>query len=123
MSSHEFGKYDLQPNSEDIDLGTDYTDDYHIDHAIEISEMLLSMEDETIRKPEMEKDAIIKARKIHEEIILHKGRKYQKMLTGISSVLNGGGVTVEIPENVDLNNKEYPFDYLISKCLQYKSDL
>lgn len=113
MNSPEFGKYDLQPNDEELDLDAEYTDDYHIEHATEISEMLLSMKDEATRKPEMEKDATSKAGKIHEEIIFHKGKKYQKMLSGLKSILESDDVTIENPKKFDLCDKKIPIDWFI----------
>ena len=122
MNDYEFGKHELRPTDESADLDAEWTEDYHLDHAEEISELLLSMETEEIRKPEMEKDATLKASRIHEEVVFHKGEKYQKMVSRISSVFDDGGVTVEIPDNVNLKDKEYPFDYLISKCLRFDYD-
>lgn len=122
MNNHEFGKHEMQPIGECVDLDAEWTEDYHLDHAEDISELLLTMEDEAKRKPEMEKDATLMANKVHEEVFFRKGEKYQEMVSRISSVLNGGGVTVEIPDNVNLKDKEYLFDYLISKCLRFDYD-
>lgn len=122
MNDYEFGKHELQPTDESVDLDTEWTEDYHLDHAEEISELLSSMKTEEIRKPEMEKDATLKASRIHEEVVFHKSEKYQKMISRISSVLKGDGATVEMPDNVNLKDKEYPFDYLISKCLRFDHD-
>ena len=122
MNDYEFGKHELRPTDESVDLDTEWTEDYHLDHAEEISELLSSMKTEKIRKPEMKKDATLKASRIHEEVVFHKGEKYQKMISRIISVLKGGGVTAEIPDNVNLKDKEYPFEYLISKCLRFDYD-
>ncbi len=122
MNDYEFGKHELRPTDESVDLDAEWTEDYHLDHAEEIGELLLSMEAEEIRRPEMEKDATLMARRIHEEVVFHKGEKYQKMISRIISVLKSDGVTAEIPDNVNLKNKEYPFDYLISKCLRFDYD-
>ena len=122
MNDYEFGKPELQPTDEGVNLDTEWTEDYHLDHAEEISELLSSMKTEKIRKPEMEKDATLKASRIHEEVVFHKGEKYQKMISRIISVLKSGGATAEIPDNVNLKNKECPFDYLISKCLRFDYD-
>lgn len=119
MNNHEFGKHEMQQIGECVDLDTEWTEDYHLDHAEDISELLLSMEAEETRKPEMEKDATLKANRIHEEVVFHKGEKYQKMMSRISSALKDDGVTAEIPDNVNLKDLKYPFDYLISKCLQF----
>ena len=122
MNDYEFGKHELQPTDESVDLDAEWTEDYHLDHAEEISELLSSMKTEKIRKPEMEKDATLKSNRIHEEVVFNKGEKYQKMVSRISFVLKGDGATVEIPDNVNLKDKEYPFDYLISKCLRLDYD-
>ena len=122
MNDYEFGKHELQPTDESVDLDAEWTEDYHLDHAEEISELLSSMKTEKIRKPEMEKDATLKSNRIHEEVVFNKGEKYQKMVSRISSVLKGDGATAEIPDNVNLKDKEYPFDYLISKCLRLDYD-
>lgn len=122
MNGYEFGKHELRPTDESVDLDTEWTEDYHLDHAEEIFELLSSMKTEKIRKPEMEKDATLKASRIHEEVVFYKGEKYQKMISRISSVLKGDGATAEIPDNVNLKDKEYPFDYLISKCLRLDHD-
>lgn len=122
MNDYEFGKHELRPTDESVDLDMEWTEDYHLDHAAEITELLLSMEAEEIRRPEMEKDATLKANRIHKEVVFNKGEKYQKMISRISSVLNGDGVTVEIPDNINLKDKEYPFDYLISNCLRFNYD-
>ena len=91
MNNHEFGEHEMQQIGESIDLDAEWTEDYHLDHAVEISESLLLMKAEKTRKPEMEIDANLKASRIHEEIVFHKGEKYQKMISRIISVLNGGG--------------------------------
>ena len=122
MNDYEFGKHELRPTDESVDLDVEWTEDYHLDHAEEISELLSSMKTEKIRKPEMEKDATLKSNRIHEEVVFNKGEKYQKMVSRISFVLKGDGATVEIPDNVNLKDKEYPFDYLISKCLRLDYD-
>ena len=122
MNDYEFGKHELRPTDESVDLDVEWTEDYHLDHAEEIFELLSSMKTEKIRKPEMEKDATLKSNRIHEEVVFNKGEKYQKMVSRISSVLKGDGATAEIPDNVNLKDKEYPFDYLISKCLRLDYD-
>ena len=122
MNDYEFGKHELRPTDESVDLDVEWTEDYHLDHVEEISELLSSMKTEKIRKPEMEKDATLKSNRIHEEVVFNKGEKYQKMVSRISSVLKGDGATAEIPDNVNLKDKEYPFDYLISKCLRLDYD-
>ena len=122
MNDYEFGKHELRPTDESVDLDMEWTEDYHLDHAEEIFELLSSMKTEKIRKPEMEKDATLKSNRIHEEVVFNKGEKYQKMVSRISSVLKGDGATAEIPDNVNLKDKEYPFDYLISKCLRLDYD-
>ncbi len=115
MNNYESGRHDLKAMGESIDLSAELTEDYHLDHAVEINELLLSMEDEVKRKPEMEKDAALKADKIHEEIIFHKGEQYKKMVSDVRSALEGGGVSVIIPDNV----KRINYDYLISRCLRF----
>ena len=122
MNDYEFGKHELRPTDESVDLDVEWTEDYHLDHAEEIFELLSSMKTEKIRKPEMEKDATLKSNRIHEEVVFNKSEKYQKMVSRISSVLKGDGATAEIPDNVNLKDKEYPFDYLISKCLRLDYD-
>ena len=123
MNDYEFGKHELRPTDESVDLDAEWTEDYHLDHVEEISELILSMRAEKIRKPEMEKDATLKASKIHEEVVFYKGEKYQKMVSRISYVFDDGGAAVEIPYNVNLKkDKKYPFDYLISECLRFDYD-
>ncbi len=113
MNSHEFGKHDLQPTSESVDLDAEWTEDYHLDHAVEISELLLSMEDEAERRPEMEKDATSKANEIHEEIIFRKGKKYRKMISDIKSILGGDGVIIEKADKFDLSDRKFPIDWFL----------
>ena len=124
MNDYEFSKHELRPTDESVDLDAEWTEDYYLDldHAEEIYELLSSMKAEKIRKPEMEKDATLKASRIHEEVVFYKGEKYQKMVSRISSVFDDGGAAVEIPYDVNLKDKKYPFDYLISKCLRFDYD-
>lgn len=63
----------------------------------------------------MEKDAVLKANK---EVMFHKGDSYQKTVGGIASVLNDGGVSLRIPDNVVASGRAISYEYLI-KCLVF----
>ena len=122
MSRCELKEHDLQPDNSAIDLNAKFTEDYHLDHATELSEALLSMKDEEKRRAEMENDAFLKASMFHEEIFFRRSERYKKIVSEVTSVLDGSGVYIELPDNVNLKNVEHPFDYLISKCLRFDHD-
>lgn len=117
--NREFVRAEIDDAENKVDLESEWNEDYHLEHATELSELLRSMENESVRKPEMEKDAVLKANKIHEEVMLRKGDSYQKTVEGIASLLNDGGVSLEIPNNVIASGRAITFDYLMSKCLNF----
>lgn len=89
MINYESNKNNSEPSNEIIDLDAEFTEDYHIAHAWALYDMLDSMEDEEKRRPEMEKDAFLKASRIHEEIVFNnKGDTYQKMVSNMRSSTN-----------------------------------
>lgn len=119
MKNYEFGKYNSEPTKEIVDLDAKYDPIYFLGHHEKMVEILSSFENEERRRSEMEKDASLKADKIHEEIVFYKGVVFQKMVHTISSVLNDGGVTTEVPDNVNIIDKEDLLDYLISECMRF----
>ena len=119
MNNYESHSDNAERWSEGLDFDAEWTEDYQLEHAEEITDVLLSMEDEERRRPEMEHDATLRANRIHEEIVFNKGERYQKMVGDISEVLDSDGVSLDIADNVDLKKMEYPFDYLLSKCMRF----
>lgn len=97
---------------EELDFDAKLTDEYWSNFAVEINTALLSMKDEEVRKPEMEIDAERKACKIHEQVFYSHGESYQKMIRRICSTLDGKDVTLNLPENSNWEEMEYPFEYL-----------
>ncbi|MBR3263971.1 hypothetical protein IKF94_01925 [Candidatus Saccharibacteria bacterium] len=86
MNNYESSEYNSESASESIDLDAEYTEDYLLAHAEEFFDIEDSMKDEEMRRLEMEKDATLKATKIHEEVVFNnKGETYQKMIKNMRS--------------------------------------
>lgn len=120
MRNYEAGSYDSESIKGCFDLNAGYTEEYNLDHADELKNVLLSMEHEAERKPMMEEDAIQKAKIITSEI---KSEKCQRTIRKISSLLNSSGVTIEAPDDISSIRKDFVPDYLINEnCLRLNYD-